>query len=151
MPLKELNYDETHFYRIVCRDLNIRECYVGPTTDFHSRKCHRKPNCNNTNQEHYNLHVYEFIRENGEWENWDMILIKTEKCSNELEARARKRSYIEMFKASLNKIKRPYVSEEEKKELYKECYDENRRHFRAKEGLLPREERRKVGIQTRML
>ena len=126
MPLKEINYDETHFYRIVCRDLNIKECYVGHTTDFYSRKCRHKSNCNNTNQEHYNLYVYEFIRENGGWENWDMILIKTEKCNNELEARARERNYIEMFKASLNSMKKPYVSEEEKKELYKEYYGEHR-------------------------
>ena len=114
MPLKEINYDETHFYRIVCRDLNVKDCYVGHTTDFYSRKCRHKSNCNNTNQEHYKLYVYEFIRENGGWENWDMILIKTEKCNNELEARARERYYIEMFKFSLNSIKRPYTSAEEK-------------------------------------
>ena len=59
-------------------------------------------------------------------ENWDMILIKTNKCNNELEARSKERDYIEMFKASLNSIKRPYVSEEEKKELYKEYYGEHR-------------------------
>ena len=126
MPLNAINYDETHFYRIVCKDLNIKECYVGHTTDFHSRKCRHKCNCYNTNAEHYNLYVYEFIRENGGWENWDMILIKTNKCNNELEARSKERDYIEMFKASLNSIKRPYVSEEEKKELYKEYYGEHR-------------------------
>ena len=48
MPLKEINYDETHFYRIVCRDLNVKDCYVGHTTDFYSRKCRHKSNCNNT-------------------------------------------------------------------------------------------------------
>ena len=126
MPLKEINYDEPHFYRIVCRDLDIKECYVGHTTDFYSRKCRHKCNCHNTNSEHYTLYVYEFIRENGGWENWDMILIEIEKCNNELEARAREKYYIEMFKSSLNSIKRPYVSEEEKKELYKEYSDEHR-------------------------
>ena len=126
MPLKEINYDETHFYRIVCKDLHIKDCYVGHTTDFYSRKCRHKSNCNNTNQEHYSLYVYEFIRANGGWDNWDMILVKTEKCSNELEARSKERGYIEMFQASLNSIKRPYVPEEEKQELYKEYYDGHR-------------------------
>ena len=55
-----------------------------------------------------------------------MILIKTEKCNNELEARARERSYIEMFKASLNSMKRPYVSEEEKRQMALEYYNEHR-------------------------
>lgn len=126
MPLKAINYDETHFYRIVCKDLNIYNCYVGHTTDFNSRKSRHKSNCYNTNSEHYSLYVYEFIRENGGWENWDMILIKTEKCENEMDARSKERDYIEKYKASLNKIKRPYVSKEEKRELYKEYYDEHR-------------------------
>ena len=126
MPLKEINYDETHFYRIVCRDLKVKDCYVGHTTDFYSRKCRHKSNCNNTNQEHYKLYVYEFIRENGGWENWDMILIKTEKCNNELEARARERYYIEMFKSSLNSMKRPYTSAEEKRQASLDYYNEHR-------------------------
>ena len=46
-----------------------------------------------------------------------MILIKTDKCENEIDARSKERDYIEQYKASLNKIKIPYVSEEEKKEL----------------------------------
>ena len=55
-----------------------------------------------------------------------MILIKTDKCENEIDARSKERDYIEKFKPSLNKIKRPYVSEEEKKDWYKEYYGEHR-------------------------
>ena len=53
-----------------------------------------------------------------------MILIKTDKCENEIDARSKERDYIEQYKASLNKIKIPYVSEEEKKKLYKIYYAE---------------------------
>ena len=126
MPQKEVNYDTTHFYKIVCKDTSITNCYVGHTTNFKSRKHHHKSNCYNTNAKHYNLYVYEFIRENGGWENWDMIEITTEKCLDGLEAKRKERDHIEKLNATLNIIKRPHVEQEEKRELYKEYYDTHR-------------------------
>ena len=38
MPRKEINYSKTIFYRLVCNDVNISECYVGHTTNFIKRK-----------------------------------------------------------------------------------------------------------------
>ena len=32
MPKKEIDYSNTIIYRIVCKDTNITECYVGHTT-----------------------------------------------------------------------------------------------------------------------
>ena len=110
--MKEINYDKTHFYRIVRKDLDIQECYVGHTTDFNTRKCQHKHNSINNHSDKHNLYVYQFIRENGGWDNWDMILIKTESCNNELEARARERYYIEQIRPTLNSMKRPYASKE---------------------------------------
>ena len=83
MPKKEVDYSKTHFYKIVCRDLSIKDCYVGPTTDFNTRKSNHKTTCNNErDQVHYNFYLYQFIRENGGFENFDMILINTEQCEN---------------------------------------------------------------------
>ena len=79
MPLKAINYDKTHFYKIVCKDLDIKDCSVGHTTDFTTRKYDHKQRCSNPNNGGYNLPVYRFMRENGGWENFEMILIKTEK------------------------------------------------------------------------
>ena len=28
MPLKEINCEKTHFYKIVCKDTSIKDCYV---------------------------------------------------------------------------------------------------------------------------
>ena len=78
MPLKAINYDKTHFYKIVCKDLDIKDCYVGHTTDFTTRKYDHKQRCSNPNNGGYNLPVYRFMRENGGWENFEMILIRTE-------------------------------------------------------------------------
>ena len=38
MPRKEIDYSNTHFYKIVCKDLNIKDCYVGHTTNFKNKK-----------------------------------------------------------------------------------------------------------------
>ena len=102
MPLKAKNYDKTHFYKIVCKDLDIKDCYVGHTTDFTTRKYDHKQRCSNPNNGGYNLPVYRFMRENGGWENFEMILIKAEKCENAMEARSKERKYKEELNANLN-------------------------------------------------
>ena len=102
MPLKAINYDKTHFYKIVCKDTSITDCYVGHTTDFTTRKYNHRQNCVNIKSKSYNLKVYKYIRETGGWENWEMILIKTEKCENVLEARSKERECKEQLNATLN-------------------------------------------------
>ena len=101
MPRLAIDYSNTHFYRIVCKDLSITNCYVGHTTDFRVRKNAHKSQCHNLASKYYNLPVYQF-RENGGWYNWDMILIATQSCENKLMATMKERQYIEQFEASLN-------------------------------------------------
>ena len=38
MPLNEIDYSKTMFYRLVCKDLEVSDFYIGHTTDFKSRK-----------------------------------------------------------------------------------------------------------------
>ena len=102
MPKKEIDYSKTIFYKIVCKDLSIIEKYVGHTTEYTKRKCMHKTCCNNENGKHYNLKVYKYIRENGGWNNFDMIMIEEYECNNVLEARRRERYWIETLDASLN-------------------------------------------------
>ena len=44
MPRQPINYDNTCFYKIVCKNLDIHDIYVGHTTDFTTRKLHHKHN-----------------------------------------------------------------------------------------------------------
>jgi len=108
--------------------LNIKECYIGHTTNFKTRKQHHKQWCLNENGKHYNLYVYQFIRANGGWDNWDMILIETSNCENKLEARKREREFIESQNGILNMIKRPYATEEERKDKVREWNENNKEH-----------------------
>ena len=71
MPRKEMNYTKTHFYKLVCNDLNIKDCYVGHTINFKNRKSAHKRTCYNENDKtHYDKPLYKFIRQNGDWEKF---------------------------------------------------------------------------------
>ena len=128
MPRKPIDYIETHFYKIVCKDFNIKDCYVGHTTDFKRRKSDHKKHCYMENDKHYNIKVYKFIRENGGWDNWEMILLKTENCENGMVARSRDRFYKEQEHSTLNhnvpsRTNAEYVKEnEERLKKYRQNY-----------------------------
>ena len=103
MPKVEVNYQNGLIYQIVCHDVNVKECYVGSTTNFVKRKSAHKSTCNNANGKCYNLNVYKFIRENGGWDNWNMVLIEYYACDNNLDLHKRERYYVESKHAALNK------------------------------------------------
>ena len=133
MPRKEIDYSKTVIYKIVCNDLNVRDVYVGHTTDFTKRKAHHKSNCNNHNSKKRNLKVYESIRKNGNWENWSMIEIEKYNCNDCNEARSRERYWYELLNAKLNTICPTLNVEkrmENQKERCKEYYELNKDKLR---------------------
>ena len=128
MPRKPIDYTNTHFYRIVCKDTSINDCYIGHTTDFKRRKSEHKKHCYMENDKHYNLKLYKFIRDNGGWDNFDMILINTECCDGVLEARRREREHIEQHNSSLNHTI-PSRSSNEYLEANKERFQKYRQEY----------------------
>ena len=60
--------------------------YIGHTTEFTKRKHQHKIRCCNPNNPKHHYKVYNFIRDNGHWDNWDMILIDTLNCESKLDA-----------------------------------------------------------------
>ena len=112
MPKKAIDYSNTDFYKIVCKDLNVKDMYIGHTTDFIERKNQHKTRCCNPENPKHNFNVYKCIRENGGWENWEMVLINTFGFNNHLEARAKEREMFEELKPSLKMLKPMTTSEE---------------------------------------
>ena len=45
-----LDYQNTIIYKIVSKDLNIKECYVGHTINFSRRKSVHRACCNHNKQ-----------------------------------------------------------------------------------------------------
>jgi len=124
MPRLPMNYQNTIIYKIVCKDINITDTYVGHTTNFDKRKNNHKTACNNENLRYYNINVYQFIRENGGWNNWEM---------NKRQAETRERYWLEQLGATLNsyvptRTREEYRQEnrEQLNEYQKEYYEANR-------------------------
>lgn len=129
MPRLPIDYSKGLIYKIVCKDLNIKECYYGSTTSFSKRKSSHKSNCNNINSEAYNTPFYQFIRVNGNFDNWDMILVKNYSCNNKLELLAEERRCMEQDNNRLNKelpTRTPKEWRDDNKQKSKDYYENNK-------------------------
>ena len=122
------DYSKTIMYKIVCNDLNVKECYVGHTINMTKRKCCHKSACNNEKDKGYNNKIYQIIRENGGWSNWSMILVEKFPCKDKFEACKRERELYEGLGAKMN-IQRPYITQEDTKEYYKKYYQDHKEEY----------------------
>tara|TARA_E500000318_G_scaffold51081_1_gene47816 strand:+ start:686 stop:1144 length:459 start_codon:yes stop_codon:yes gene_type:complete len=64
-------------YKIFCKNENIKDCYIGSTNNFNDRKRKHIENCNNISYKSYNIKLYKFIRDNGNFNNWDFEILET--------------------------------------------------------------------------
>jgi len=119
-------YDKSMIYKICCKDLSIQDIYIGSTLNFRNRKYYHKNCCVNENNRGYLQPKYEFIRNHGGWENWEMILIKEVSCNNIKELQAEERKTIEEFGASLNSYL-PNRNQKERYEINKETINKQRK------------------------
>jgi len=87
----------------VSNNVEIKECYVGSTRNFRTRKSNHKSKCNNDKTKEYHFNVYQFIRANGGWDCFSMVMVEEFKHDTKLQLRSRERHHIETLKATLNK------------------------------------------------
>ena len=102
MPRLTIKHENTIMYKLVCNDLNIKDLYVGQTTNFTVRKNNHKKSCCKDIYKNHHYKVYQFIRANGGWDNWSMVEIEKFTCNDSNEAHKRERFWIETLNASLN-------------------------------------------------
>ena len=115
MPKVEIDYSNTIFYKIFCKNPEIIDLYVGHTTNFVQRKHGHKQNCINMKSPNYKYKLYNFIRNNGGWDNWNMEIIAFHNCDDHYHARKKEQHYYKELNATLNSIE-PYAIKKEKKE-----------------------------------
>jgi len=145
MPKVPVDYSNTCIYKLVhFDDLNDENIYIGHTTNMVKRRYNHKKACCNPNNKDYNSKAYQFIRENGGWDNWEMILVEKYSCNSINEAIARERYWKEHLKATLNTVvpgrtikewcedNKQYLKEHKRKynENNKEKIKEQRSNFR---------------------
>lgn len=91
-------YENTTIYKIFCKDESVTNTYVGLTINFKNRKRNHELACNNLKKGK----LYDFIRENGGWNNWDMVVLEKCSCINRQEAGLREKYWFETLNANLN-------------------------------------------------
>ena len=102
MPIKNIDYSKTIIYKIMCKDINIKDIYVGHTTNFTMRKTQHKSSCNNIDNPKYNYKLYKCIRENGGWDNWQMVIVADVYCLSKIEARQNEDRFVMQLLPTLN-------------------------------------------------
>ena len=131
------DYAKTLIYKLInydCPDL----IYVGSTTNFTKRKQAHKERCLNTKSKKNNIKVYKTIRENGGWENWNMIKICDFPCSDRREAEKEEDRYMLELNSTLH-MRRPFQTIETRKDYFdgrkdiKKEYDKIRRQENSEE------------------
>ena len=109
----ENDYKNSVIYRIYCKNPDITECYIGSTKCFENRFSFHKTSTYNKNLHFYKYKLYQFIRENGGWDNFDREILEYYDCNNEEELKQKEQEYISRFEPKLNTYN-AYASEEVK-------------------------------------
>ena len=104
MPKVEIDYSNTIIYKITCNDTNVKDVYVGHTTNFVQRKHAHKQSCINEKSTNNKCKLYDVIRANGGWLNWTMEIIHFFNCKTHYEARIKEQEYFVLLNANLNSI-----------------------------------------------
>ena len=108
MPKYPINYSKNVIYKFKCKDVTVLDEYSGSTCCFPKRNWGHKSACNNEKDKYYNLLIYQTIRANGGWENWDMLEIEKFPCLDKNEAYARERFWQDKLNTTMNMEMRKY-------------------------------------------
>ena len=120
--------DKYYFYKIQSKDVNITDTYVGKTKNLKKRESYHKHTCNNQNSNYYNLKLYQFIRNNGGWNNFTLTEISNRDCTHE-ESSDFELYYYNLYNTTLNtnvsnRSRKEWY--EDNKELVKQYQEENK-------------------------
>jgi len=100
--VSKVDYSKALVYKLCCNDTDITDIYIGSTTNMKARKSSHKTNCNTPTNKLYNVKVYQFIRDNGGFENWSMVLVDYVDVNNKQELLKKEREYTDKLKSTLN-------------------------------------------------
>jgi DNA repair exonuclease SbcCD ATPase subunit len=105
-------------YKIYPKDKSLDYCYIGHTNNFEFRKKHHMLPCLNVSHTKSHIKLYQVIRENGGWDEWEMIELEKLNGKTKLEARMREQELIKQHNANLNMLS-AFITEDERKEKKK--------------------------------
>jgi hypothetical protein len=103
--------------------------YVGSTLNFRNRKYQHKKDCNNINSTNHSVKLYQFIRNNGGFNEFEMIPLEEYECDRKTQSRIREQFFINQIENKLN-MKKAFISTEETKEYMIEYRLNNKKQMK---------------------
>ena len=114
MPRKYTDYSKTYVYLLTCKNPKISDAYISQTTNLTQRKYKHK---RETLDLSIQTKLYDSIRKNGGWTNWNCEILEECACNNENHAKERAHFYILKMKPNLNDEKMAEKSIDEYSDL----------------------------------
>lgn len=121
--------------------------YIGSTVNAKGRLDKHKYKCNTETNRCHNILVYKLIRENGGFDNWEMIVIEKKRCESVEELRKLEQAWIDKVGPILNQGT-AWVSEEQalknKHAGQRRCYENRKEHYKGKAADYYKNNKKKV-------
>jgi hypothetical protein len=95
-------YQKGIIYKIVSKDSNDTNTYIGSTIRYIGRQEQHKEDCENKYSPGFNLKVYKHIRANKGFENWEFEIVEKYPCHSKKELHAREGYYQKLTESTLN-------------------------------------------------
>ena len=90
-------------YRISHKlDYDNENVYIGSTTDLHKRKQKHKHSCISETSISYNFKLYQYIRANGGWDNFQFTILRVCNDADKMERLKLEQSFIDVYEPTLN-------------------------------------------------
>ena len=104
MPKNSINYSNTTFYKISCKDAANHDIYIGYTTNFIQRKYSHKQWCKNETCPKNERRLCDAVHKWGGWDNWTTEILSSCSCRNIQEVIEKTNVYIQQYGATLNRV-----------------------------------------------
>jgi len=128
-------------YIIKHKNDDTKKVYIGSTINLKHRINEHKSTCNNEKSKNYNYKLYQYLRENGGFYMFEIIILECYVCNFNHELHDREDDYIKMYDNNLNS-KRAYLTRQE----YKKRLNEKCKKYRDKNKQIINEQRKKEKI-----
>jgi hypothetical protein len=123
------NNKTTYIYKLVHKDdMNDDNIYIGRTSNIYKRSNLHKYSCNNPNNLGFYTKKASFIRENGGWDEWNMIIIAEYNIDcRSSEAKQKEDEYYIFYNSSLN-TNSPTFDNKKSLQYKKQYYQDNKEY-----------------------
>lgn len=122
---KKKDYSKAVIYKISCKDISVPFVYIGSSINFKMRLAHHKSDYFNVLSPRYKLGLYEFMRANGDWHNFVIVIVEEFSCGSKRELEEREQYWKGVYGDNIGK-NRAHITKEQIKEQAHEAYIKNR-------------------------